>query len=424
MPSGYVSRLRRFALLAALAVALAGACWNTYWIESGFARAEASDICALPPADWMGLAAPTPLMAIRSDTPDLRVVTYNLHSGLGPRWRLFAPRYEVERNLRAIAQRIASAASSAAPVDVIALNEVDFNSRRSGWLDQAAFLATELQRLTGYTYYVVRGETWHRDLPGLEVRFGNVALLRHRVLAVEPCTLGGRCGDEPAAGYSSAGRLFGNEPRGALRVRIDFHGRLFDLLITHLEAFTVARREAQAVEVMGRHVRPGETTVLLGDMNAVEGTMTRRHSQPAADRTHAILTSGALVDARIAIAARSGAGDISAWATYPAQAPEWPLDGVFATPDLAPMAVRVIGGDESDHRGLFVHYGWLTAEATEAHSHWHDAVRRRRLARILACDLPESGTNQARYVDWLRSSMSSLGVIGSGGSPPAEIPPL
>lgn len=420
MPSGFVPRLRRVALLAALAAALAGDYWNAYWIESGFGRAEASVTHSLRPFDWLSGAAPAPLMAARADTPDFRVVTYNLHSGLGPRWRLFAPRHEVERNLRAIAQRIAGATEAAAPVDVVALNEVDFNSRRSGWLDQAAFLAAELQRLTGYTYYVVRGETWHRDLPGLEVRFGNVALLRHPVLAVECCTLGGRCKEESAAGYDSAGRLFGSEPRGVLRVRIEFHDRPLGLLITHLEAFAMAQREVQAAEVMGRHVRRGETTLLLGDMNTVEGTMTRRQSLPATDRTHAILTGGALVDARIAVAARTGAGDISAWATYPAHAPAWPLDGIFATPDLAPLAVRVIGGDESDHRGLFVHYAWLTADATEAHSRWHDAVRRRRAAPVQACDSPASDTKQARYIGWLKSGTNPLGMIGNGGSPPAE----
>lgn len=250
MPSGYVSRLGRLALPAALVVALAAA----YWIGSGFIPATASNICTLNAPGWMGLAAPTQFMATRSDTPDLRVITY-------------------------------------------------------------------------------------------------------KVLAAQSCTLGGQCGGESVTGYSSAGRLFGNELRGVLRVLIDFHGCRFDLLITHLEAFTAARREAQ-------------------------------------------------------------------WATYPAQAPEWPLDGAFATPDLAPLAVRVIGGDESDHRGLFVHYGWLTAKATEACGRLHDAVRRRRLARILACDFPELGTEQARYVYWLRLSASFLGLIGTGGSLPAAVSQL
>jgi len=342
-----------------LALALAATClWGDSRSGSGFIHAEAAGPCAPYLAEAADLVpAPFP-----GTVPDLRAVTYNLHSGLGARWRIFASRHEVERNLRAIATRIASAAPANAPVDVIALNEADFGSRRSGWLDQAAFLAAELQRLTGHAYHVVRGETWHRNLPGMEVRFGNAALLRHPILAVEPHILGQRrAGEFLAAGAVSAGRLFGNEPRGVLRVRIDFHGLPLTVLVTHLEAFATARREAQAAEIMERLTRREETILLLGDMNATESAVTRRCPPATGDRTHHILSSGALADARAAMAVRTGAGDLSPWATYPALAPQWPLDGAFATPDLAPRAVRVIGGDESDHRGLFVHYGWTAA---------------------------------------------------------------
>lgn len=358
-PTGTERRRRGPALRLMLALVLAAAClWGDSRSGSGFLHSEVVGPCA----PYLAEAGDLVPAAFPGTVPDLRAVTYNLHAGLGARWRFFASRHEVERNLRAIAARIASAAPDGAPVDVIALNEADFGSRRSGWLDQAAFLAAELQRLTGHAYHVVRGETWHRNLPGMEVRFGNAALLRHPVLAVESHILGQRrAGEFLAAGPVSTGRLFGNEPRGVLRVRIDFHGLPLTVLVTHLEAFATAWREAQAAEIMERFTRREETILLLGDMNAAESTITRRCPPATGDRTHHILSSGVLADARVAMAVRTGAGDLSPWATYPAQAPRWPLDGAFATPDLAPRAVRVIGGGESDHRGLFVHYGWTAA---------------------------------------------------------------
>jgi endonuclease/exonuclease/phosphatase family metal-dependent hydrolase len=404
-----MSRLRRFitpgrfSLSAVLALALFLAhTLDSFQLSSGLGRAEASEACFRQAADWADPAAASPPVAVRAGIPPLRVAVYNLHSGLGPDWRLYAPRREVEHTLSALARRIAEAAPGSDPIDAVALNEVDFGSRRSGWLDEAGFLADELQRLTGNAYAVARGETWRRDFPGLEVRFGNAALVRHPVLATESCILGKSCGGEPAparyaavAAGTGLGRLF-NEPRGVLRVSVDFHGRPIDLLVSHLEAFLPSRREAQAAEVLERFVRPGATTVLLADTNTVPTAMTRQRPHLAADRTHDILTGGSLLDARIAAAARTGAGDLSPWATYPAEAPLWPLDGILATPDLAPLAVDVIGGRESDHRGLAARYGWATADAAAAQQRWRDILRQRQRSRLSACDLAEAGTERTR----------------------------
>jgi hypothetical protein len=165
----------RFVWLALLALVFSLARYaDDLQFEGGFSRAGDAATCARPEADWTGPAVAPPPRAVRTEFPELRAAVYNLHSGLGSRWRLYASRAEMERNLRAIAERIAAAG----PADVVALNEVDFGSRRSGWLDQAEFLAAELRRRTGETYAVRRAETWRRDLPGLEVRFGNAALRR------------------------------------------------------------------------------------------------------------------------------------------------------------------------------------------------------------------------------------------------------
>jgi endonuclease/exonuclease/phosphatase family metal-dependent hydrolase len=396
--------------------------WNGFQLGSALGRPDGPSSCAVQSTDWEH-AAPFPQLETQTDLPELRVVTYNLHSGLGPRWRIFAERREVERNLTAIAERIA-AASPETPVDAVALNEVDFGSRRSGWMDQAAFLADELERRTGHAYAVARGETWRRDVPGLEVRFGNAVLFRHSSLSVDARMLEERQTTSYASAFPAGAldRIL-NEPRGVLRLRIGFFGHPVDLLVTHLEAFNPARREAQAADLLQRFVEPGLTSILLGDMNTVPTAMTYKRPHLAADRTHDVLTSGDLTDARVVVAAREGISDFSDWATFPALAPVWPLDGSFATPDLIPQAVRVIGGAESDHRGVLITYGWLTPEAKSAFIRWHDAVRQRQLARLFDCDVPADLTpDKNRVLEWLKSNTGFVSVLTGFGEGPENTP--
>ncbi|WP_303908427.1 endonuclease/exonuclease/phosphatase family protein [Thiohalomonas denitrificans] len=355
-------------------------------MPSAFGQAVTAGECAELRPDWQTGGA-VPVSAFLNDLPPLRAVTFNLHSGLGPEWRLWVDRATAEQNLRHIARRIASAAPANAPVDVVSLNEVDFDSRRSGWLDQAAFLAGELEKLTGYAYQVRRGETWSRDIPGLEVRFGNALLSRHPVLETQDCLLGSECPGVPSASPRRAGWLMDTleEPRGVLKARIAIAGRELDLLVTHLEAFRPERRESQAAEILARFVDGDVPTLLMGDINAVPSRMTAKRRHFAADRTHDVLSSGPLVDARFWVAARDTV-ELKTWATYPARAPQWPLDAVFATPDLLPSNVTVLGSEASDHHGLAVHYDWATAPTKIGYSAWRDNLRRDRWARILACD--------------------------------------
>jgi endonuclease/exonuclease/phosphatase family metal-dependent hydrolase len=313
-------------------------------------------------APWVFDESAAPEADALASPRTLDVVTYNLHSGLGDRHALLRRRASVERNLRAIAASIAGAAADGAAPDVVGLNEVDFGSRRSAWIDQARFVADELERMTGRTYAIVRGETWRRDVPGLEVRFGNAALVRAPVLEARTCLFDdlAACGLAPAAaatprrGAGVLGRLFG-EPRGVIRVTLDVDGQPFDVLVTHLEAVDAAVRESQAERLLGS-LAPARSTVVLGDMNAVPGALTRNRRWFSRDRTHAILATGTLADASLVFASRQGQRSLAAWATYPAAAPAWGLDWVLASLDLSPQAVAAVGDAASDHRGLYVRY--------------------------------------------------------------------
>lgn len=309
--------------------------------------------------------------ALAAEPPRLRVVSYNIHSALGPAFALRRSRTDVRRTLEALGETIAAAAPATAPVDVVGLNEVDFASRRSGWIDQAAFLADDLGHRTGERYEVVRGETWRRTLPGFEVRFGNAALVRHPIARFAACMLddGVPCAGErgptatapPGPGPGFLGRLF-RETRGVIALTLDVAGRPLDVRVTHLEAFAQADREAQASRLVDRFVDRARSTILLGDMNAVPASAVRPFF--STDRTGAILTRGLLADARTLFAAAAGAG-ASLWPTFPAESPRWPLDWILGTSDLVPTFVKTIGERESDHRGLFVQFDWPLATPAE-----------------------------------------------------------
>lgn len=400
--------------LVLLCAALLVSC-NPVGGVSGFGSPKPAATCAARAAPWLA-AAVVPVAAEATVDRPLRAVTYNLHSGLGPSWTLYRSRATVESNLRGVAQAIAQ--SSAEPPDVIALNEVDFASRRSGGFDQARFMADELKRLTGATYTAVTGETWRRSIPGFEVRFGNAMLVRHPVLAQGACLYNdaGRCDPVmqpdalPALDAPGIFSRFTREARGLIKLTIDFHGQPVDVIGTHLDAFVMAEREAQAAHLLRRFVRTGRTTLLMGDINAVPTVLTQGRAYFAADRTHDILTSGELADARVLYAAERGLGDWRQWATYPANAPVWPLDAILGSLDLAPESVATVGTMESDHRGLAVQYR-LSGDraATAARRMRHDAIRREQLTQILRCDLAEAEPYTAQ-VRWLIQGTGFLDV--------------
>jgi endonuclease/exonuclease/phosphatase family metal-dependent hydrolase len=280
----------------------------------------------------------------------------------------------VERNLRALGEAIATTTSDATPIDVVGLNEVDFASRRSGWIDQATFLADDLERRTGERYAVVRGETWRRTLPGFEVRFGNAALVRHPIVRATACSLDeAACDAEPAGATTPAAdpdrhdrppqpgffARWLRETRGVIAMTLDLGGRPLDVRVTHLDAFVQGDREAQASRLVGRLVDAARSTLLLGDMNAVPAPLVRPFF--GSDRTAAILTRGLLADVRSAFAGPYAAGHAPLWPTFPAASPRWPLDWVLGTSDLVPTLVKTVGDRASDHRGLYVQFDWRIA---------------------------------------------------------------
>jgi endonuclease/exonuclease/phosphatase family metal-dependent hydrolase len=400
--------MRKYLLLIPLLPLLFVVACSHFEDASGIGRVGASFKCASATAPWIGVPAVSPMtVSESSDAPTLRAVTYNIHAGMG-QWKSWrSSRASVERHLNVIADDIASV--SPEPVDIVALNEVDFMARRSGHIDQARYLAEALHRRTGARYDVVYGRTRQRTFPGFEGGYGNAALVRHAIADNKACLFDDTvsCGVADATPTLPALRASGflprmmREARGVMKFTIDFHGRPLDVVVTHLEAVAMQEREAQAAHLLHRFVDPHRTTVVLGDMNTVPTSMTHTRAFATADRTHDILTSGSIADARVLYDLRLGRTDFRAWATYPAAVPLWPLDMVLGSLDLFPEHVQVLSAVDSDHRGFYVAYRLTGDEAIiQTQRLQHDAVRRQQLAQILQCDVP--GSARAAKMQWLQ----------------------
>jgi endonuclease/exonuclease/phosphatase family metal-dependent hydrolase len=224
--------------------------------------------------------------------PEVVFATYNIHGGIGGDGR---------RDLARIARVLAPL-----ECDVVALQEVTNRLEGAGQEVQADFLAESLKM------EAVRGPTLLRG----DEDYGNALLTRLPLRALRRLDL------------SEAGR----EPRGALDVELEKHGRPLRLIATHLGLRPWERRRQvrRLLEEIPRSpVRP---LILLGDLNEwLPG------SRPL----------------RWLVRELGGASDIP---TFPARRPLLALDRALVTPAHALIDLQAMGGGEasvaSDHLPL------------------------------------------------------------------------
>lgn len=345
-----------------------------------------------------------PKAPLTADAPPgaaLRVAVFNMRSGFGP---------SNDRDLTSVTRRlhrIAQAVVEQGAPDVVGLNEVDFNSRRSGFVDQAAVIAEQLRR-AGWEYHVVRGSTWRRDQEGREVDFGNALLVRHPVVRANRCLFSdlSACGDSvrqgrdiPKASLPQPWAWLSHEPRGVIAVDFAWRGETqVRAILTHLDPYSAQAREIQAAQIIARLVPAEGPVVLMGDMNTVPVHLTVNRRWFGADRAHDVLTAGRLYDVR----AEAAAGEVGGWqkfATYPSQDPHWPLDAVLASAELISTNVEVMGAGLSDHLGLVSTLTVASAERGAARREQLALRQRNHLKRIQRCDAP-TGTG-ASLLGWL-----------------------
>jgi len=243
-------------------------------------------------------------------------LSFNVHHGVGADGRLDL-------------ERIAALVAACAP-DVVALQEVDSRlGRRSGWVDQPAWLGRRL---------------------GMAVAFGPT-------IDLAPAAPGG-----PRRRYGSAvlspwplrwwrnpplPNPVGGEARRYVEAELDVGGVAVRVLATHLQHDAAEGRRAQlrhlarvasgvaaGVAATGpARAGHGRPVVLLGDLNATPDA-------PELQELERVLVDAWSV---------AGAGDRR---TFPARRPRMAIDHVFTSPDVGVEAVTVVRSDASDHRPL------------------------------------------------------------------------
>jgi len=218
----------------------------------------------------------------------LRVMTYNIHSGFGRRG------YDLDAVCRAIEHE--------AP-DVVALQEVDFGLRRTGYADQAQWLA---ERLGLHAY---RGPTRRQG------RYGNALLSRWPAKLVQNHDL----------------TIWPQPGRACLEVHLDAPKGTLHCFATHL-GLVPGERVLQMTQLIEEVVDPTTrkhgAVLLLGDFN----TIPRSHLSSQL-RKH-------LLDAfHVAGVGRA--------ATFHTRLPRLRFDYIYVNRSLHPLSCRVVWNEWS-----------------------------------------------------------------------------
>jgi len=235
----------------------------------------------------------------QSDSVRLRVMTYNIHVGVGTDGKRDLP-------------RIAAIITRCSP-DLVALQELDVGTARTGQIDEPA----ELSRLTGMQVYFAK------TLNYMGGQYGIAILSRHPIEQPTfhplPCT--------PF-----------REPRTVLAARIAVQGHRLRFLCTHLDATGDEQDSLPgAAQINDLFGHSDENTILAGDMNKA----------PASPTIHALL------------ACWNNATHSSPRLTSPALRPRHQIDYVFYRPAGNWRVVNSTVLEEpiaSDHRPLLVDF--------------------------------------------------------------------
>ncbi len=173
----------------------------------------------------------------------LRVMTYNVHGCLGMDGII-----SIERISRVITRH---------HPDVIALQELDVGRARSNGIDQVKEIAATL----GMKYY------FHPVIANQDEHYGNAVLSRYPLTMISMKTLI----------KHRESKI--NEPRGTLRVSLEFHGKVIHLINTHLSIWPTEQR-LQVIELLANEYQDSCNHqlpfILCGDFNATPGSFVYR----------------------------------------------------------------------------------------------------------------------------------------------------
>jgi endonuclease/exonuclease/phosphatase family metal-dependent hydrolase len=233
-------------IMAWLAVALLGC----YAVGRALSPFEAVQLHALEAAAAQAKPADPDAQAA-AGRRTLRVAAYNIAHGRGTAASNFqgGTARERENRLVRIAQMLA-----ALDLDVVVLNEVDFQSLWSGNVDQARAIA----EAAGFPYWVEQRNV-DAGLPRFRLRFGNAVLSRFPISRAERVDYPGRSRWET---------LLAGKKHGVV-CTIDLPwGEQVRVLAVHLEHRDAATRRAAARVIADLKQSGGPPLVAAGDFNS------------------------------------------------------------------------------------------------------------------------------------------------------------
>ena len=255
--------------------------------------------------------------------PNVRIITFNnAHArGLSPLQGLSTGR-KARANLRKIARLLVELGA-----DVVALQEIDENSRWNGSFDHLEFLRIE----AGFPHAVFGIN--NRRTGRFNLSYGNAILSRHPIVTSETITFG-------------QARIGG---KGFLFTEIDVAGHLLPFVNLHLHYGSRARRFLQIDQVMAYLTEKSRLRrktwflppILCGDLN---------NSSHRPDATAALLDYCSR-HGDYTLHPEPGAR------TFPSPWPRRTLDFVFLPPACLNPRSEVVRTFLSDHRPVLVEFG-------------------------------------------------------------------
>jgi endonuclease/exonuclease/phosphatase family metal-dependent hydrolase len=212
-----------------------------------------------------------------------RILTYNVHRCVGVDRRL-----DVDRVVEVIA---------ALQPDIVALQELDVGRMRTGGVDQAHEIAQQLDMKCHF----------HAALKVEEELYGDAILTAYPERLVKV---------GPLPGHPRIPQL---EPRGALWICVEIHGRPVQVINTHL-GLVPREQQIQAAFLAGpswlRHPAFSGPRILLGDFNATGASMVYR-------------TFAAKLQPARRLAPRA-----TPTSTFPSTLPVLRIDHLFVSPEI------------------------------------------------------------------------------------------
>ncbi len=238
----------------------------------------------------------------------MRLLTYNMHKGIGGRDR----RYRLERIVEVIEQE---------NPDLVCLQEVDRNVRRSRFHDQPAELATQL---------VAEARLYQMNVHLKQGGYGNLILSRWPLAETHQISL----------------RLRQRKPRGAQLAVVETPEGKLHLVNFHL-GLAQRERRWQAEHLLSHHLFRAAAdlpTVLAGDTNDWRNTLAG-----SALATHGF---------------RHVTSPVSRFRTFPAYMPVGSLDKVFVRGGIETRRARAVrtalAKQASDHLPIVVDFHLIT----------------------------------------------------------------